>query len=152
GQVGVHVGPNVVHGGYRYDVMRLADGLGLSIEPMIGTSYYRVINTPNNPMDPVQKLSAVAFMVGIVPTLLLPMGNGFAYLTPKLGFQINKDLDAMPGQNSTLSTYVVGASLGIDIGDGISFELAVHYVDNADSRNPDPPGAWLFVPTLGVRH
>src|SRR5712691_6366124 len=31
GQLGVHLAPNVVYGSYRYDVMKLGDGIGLAI-------------------------------------------------------------------------------------------------------------------------
>ena len=152
GQVGVHVAPSVAHVSYRYDVLKLADGFGLAIEPSLGASYYRFVNEPVDPMDPVQKQQAFAFMVGIAPSLLFPVGPGFAYATPKFGYQGTKNLEAMGGMNDLGDTWALGLSLGIDVGNGLSFELAIHRIDEFEDEVRDTPEAWLFVPTVGVKH
>jgi hypothetical protein len=57
------------------------------------------------------------------------------------------------GEDDTANSYVLGLSLGIGIDQYISFELAIHRIDDAEEQmGPDTPAAWLIVPTVGVRH
>ena len=151
GQVGIHVAPNVVHGTFRYDVAPVANGVGFAVEPMIGGSYFRYHNQPADPMQAEEKESTLTMMIGIVPTLLFPTGSGFGYVSAKVGFQSSKNLDAQSGQDDTTNSYVVGVSAGIDVGNGVSLELAVHRLDDAEDEVMDSPAVWLVVPTIGFR-
>ena len=151
GQVGIHVAPNVVHGTFRYDVAPVANGVGFAIEPMVGGAYFRFHNKPADPAQTEEKQSNLTLTIGIVPTLLFPTGSGFAYLSAKLGFQQAHDLEAMSGQDSTTNSYVVGVSAGIDVGNGLSLELDVDRLDDAEDEMVDSPAAWLVVPTIGFR-
>jgi hypothetical protein len=152
GQLSLHVAPDVAYLGYRYDVSKLADGgVGFGIEPLVGGSYYSETSTDDQGME--TKQSAFALMLGIAPIISFKAGPGFAYFVPKLGYQYVKELDAPAGtMNDTSKLYVLGLSAGIDLGNGVSVELAVHRVDNADDRTPDPEAAWVIVPSVGVRH
>jgi hypothetical protein len=132
-------------------VSKLDTGVGFAIEPMVGGAYYNATTTDTQGME--SKSSAIALMLGIAPMISFPAGKGFAYVVPKLGYQYLKDLDPAMGQtNDSQKEYVLGLSLGMDLGDGISVELAIHRIDNADDRMPDPNAAWVVVPTVGVRH
>jgi len=150
GQLALHVAPDVAYLGYRYDVSKLDNGVGFAIEPMVGGSYFNATDTASDGTE--TKTEAVELMIRIAPIIQFTAGSSFAYIVPKLGYQYAKNLNAMAGQNDTSKAYVVGASVGIDVGNGVSFELAVHRIDNADDRMPDPSPAWLVVPTVGVRH
>ena len=150
-QLGVHVAPNIVHGGVRYDVAPLSNGVGLAIEPMIGASYFRYHNKPADPMDQEEKESFLTLMIGVVPTLLFPAGQGFAFVSAKVGYQSARNLEAMSGQDDTQNSYVLGIAAGIDVGGGVSLELGVHHLDDAENEMIDSPAAWLIVPTIGFR-
>jgi len=149
GQISTHLGANVAHVGYRYDVLHLTDGFGLAIEPFLGGSYYRYESKPNNPMDPTQTQSLLSFSIGIAPTFLIAAGPNFVYAVPKFGFQLIDNLEAMPGTDNTSSLYMLGLALGIDIGGGLSIEIGGHRIQSTEN-NASPE--WLIVPTLGVRH
>jgi len=151
GQVGIHAGTNVAHVSYRYDVLKLADGIGLGIEPFLGGSYYRSETKPMDPMDPKILQSLATFSIGITPTLLIPVAQSFAYIVPKFGFQIVDNLAAAANTDSTTNFFTLGLSAGIDIGGGLSFELGIHYIDDTEGNNNLKP-TWLIVPTIGVKH
>jgi hypothetical protein len=153
GQFGLHVAPNVVHAGYRYDIIPIDDGLGVALEPMIGASYFRYHTEPQDPLDNEERESALTIMFGLVPTLLFPVGDNHAYVSLKGGFQQARDLEAMASQDATTNSYVLGISAGIGVAKNISVELGVHRLDDAEKEmGDDSPAAWLIVPTLGVRH
>jgi len=150
GQLAIHVTPGVAFAGYRVDLSKRDTGVGFAIEPMIGGAYYNATTTSGG-ME--SKSEAVALMLGIAPMISFTAGDGFVYLVPKLGYQYVKDLNPSMGQmTDSQKEYVVGLSLGVDLGGGISVELAIHRIDNADDRMPDPNAAWVVVPTVGVRH
>ena len=155
GQLGINVAPNIVRAGYRYDVMPLSGGFGFAIEPMIGGSYFKLVDEATDPTDPDQEQGLFTLTAGLVPTVLFPVGNSFAFASAKIGFQRAWNLEADAGQDDTADSYVLGLSLGIGIDDHISFELAIHRLDDAEDQmgaTPDPEAGWLFVPTIGVRH
>lgn len=153
GQVGVNVASNIVHAGYRYDVMPLSGGVGLALEPMVGGSYFSV-KEQTDPTSPADKESLFTLTAGLVPTVLIPVANGFAFASAKVGFQRVQNLEAQAGQDDTTNSYVLGLSLGISIDQYLSFELAIHRIDDAedDMGGMDTPAGWLIVPTVGVRH
>ena len=153
GQLGINVASNIVHVGYRYDVTPLSDGFGLAIEPMVGGSYFRAVQESNDPLDPAEKQGLFTLTAGLVPTVLIPVRNSFAFASAKIGFQRVQNLEAQMGQDDTANSYVLGLSLGIGIDQYVSFELAIHRIDDAEEQmGPDTPAAWLIVPTVGVRH
>jgi len=151
GQLSVHVAPDVAYLGYRYDLSKMADGgVGFAIEPLVGGSYYRESDTTSSGES---KTEVLALMVGVAPIISIPTGSGFFYVVPKLGYQYIKNLNpSAASTNDSSKVYLVGASVGIDVGSGVSVELAVHRIDNADSQNPDPSAAWIVAPTIGFRH
>ena len=151
GQIGIHAGTNVAHVGYRYDVLKLSDGLGLALEPFLGGSYYRSETKPTTQTDPKVVQSLATFSIGITPTLLIPVAQSFAYFVPKFGFQIVDNLAAMSGTDSTTNFFTLGLAAGIDIGGGLSFELGIHYIDDTEGKDNVKP-TWLIVPTIGVKH
>jgi len=154
GQLGINVAPSIARFGYRFDAMPLSDGFGLAIEPMVGFSYFKAVDEASNPMNPPNKESVLVVTAGVVPTLLFPAGKSFAYVSPKLGFQHAKNLEASMGQDDSTNSYVLGASVGIGINANVSFELAIHRIDDLEDDpmgTTDTPAAWLIVPTVGVR-
>jgi hypothetical protein len=153
GQLNVHVGPGVAHVGYRYDLAPLANGFGAGIEPIVGASYYRFTDKPSDPTDPSEKQSSIALLVGLAAPLLIPAGAGFAFIVPKIGYEYAKQHDSSSSStNDTSKAYVLGASLGIDFGNGVSVELTIHRIDDAQTETVDTPAGWLIVPTVGVHH
>jgi hypothetical protein len=153
GQLSVNASSNVVRAGYRYDVTPLSEGFGLSIEPMVGGSYFRAVEKEDDPMNPNEKVEQLTLSAGLVPTLQMPVGKSFAFASAKFGFQRAWNLEADMGEDDAANSYVLGLSLGIGIDQYISFELAIHRIDDAEEQmGPDSPPAWLFVPTIGVRH
>lgn len=149
GQVGVHIAPDIVSAGYRYDIV--AGSMVIGIEPRIGGAYARTLQPSSGPMDPEEKDSSVTLTGGVIATFLFPAGAGFAYVTPKFGFEDAFNLDADPGERDSTKLYVLGLSLGVDLGGGTSIELAVHRVDDAEEEMVDTKPIWLVVPTLGLR-
>jgi hypothetical protein len=152
GQLSVHVAPDVAYVGYRYDLTKMADGgVGFAIEPLVGGSYYNTTSTDSQGME--SKTEALALMVGVAPIISLPTASGFFYFVPKVGYQYVKNLNpASSTTNDSSKLYVVGGSVGVDVGNGVSVELAVHRVDSADSQAQGTSAAWLVVPTIGYRH
>ena len=152
GQLAVHVAPDVAYVGYRYDVSKMADGgVGFAIEPLVGGSYYRSTDTSSGGTESTTEVAS--FMVGVAPIISIPTGSGFFYVVPKLGYQYLKNLNPSAGStNDSSKLYLVGASVGVEISTGVSVELAVHRIDNADSQMPDPSAAWVVAPTIGFRH
>jgi hypothetical protein len=104
GQVGINVTSNIARLGYRYDVTPLSGGVGLAIEPMVGGSYLRIVDEPTDPLEPAEKQTLFTLTAGIVPTLLIPVGNSFAFASAKVGFQRVQNLEAEPDQDDTANS------------------------------------------------
>lgn len=147
GQLGVHISPSWAHLSYRYDVLPLGESIGFAIEPLIGLSYIRA-EIPQGMTT--QEEEAFSFMGGIAPQVLIPVGSNFAYVIPKFAIQHVRDLNAGAMMDDSDTNYMLGISAGIYVGNGLSFELAVHGVENLD--NGMTPEAWLIAPTIGIRH
>jgi hypothetical protein len=151
GQLSIHLAPDVVYLGYRYDFSKLESGVAVGVEPIVGGSYFSTSSTDSMGVETTQSVSSV--MVGIAPIISVPTGAGFAYFVPKLGYQRLKVHDPADNQSDTTSKlWVLGLSVGAQVGNGVSFELAIHRLDSTDNQSADSSAAWLVVPTIGYRH
>jgi hypothetical protein len=149
GQVGVHLGPNIINAGFRFDAVPMAEGggVGIAIEPMVGGGYLRE-HQESSSGGTDQDEEALVLVAGLSGIILIPAGAGHAYVVPKFAYENVQDLDA----EDSNSLYVLGLSLGVDLGGGASVELAVHRIDDLEDEVPDSEPIWLFVPTFGLRH
>jgi hypothetical protein len=143
GQLSIHLAPDVVYLGYRYDFSKLESGVAVGVEPLVGGSYFSTTSTDSMGVETTQSVSSV--MVGVAPIISIPTGSGFAYFVPKLGYQYLKLHD--PSASSQL-----GLSVGAQVANGVSFELAIHRLDSTDNQSANTSAAWLVVPTIGYRH
>jgi hypothetical protein len=152
GQLSVHLAPDVLYLGYRYDFSKLESGVAFGVEPVVGGSYASTTSTDSMGVESTETVSAV--MVGIAPIISIPTGSGFAYFIPKLGYQYLKvhDPSDTTQPDNTSKIWVLGLSVGAQISNGVSFELAIHRLDNTDDMGTNTSAAWLVVPTIGFRH
>jgi hypothetical protein len=150
-QLGVHAGPGVGHLALRYDVMpNPTGGVGIAVEPVVGGGYGVVSESVD---DQSQKL--ISLSGGVAVLFLIPVGAGHAYVIPKVGFGWFKqydDSDMTEEEGNKL--YTLGLSAGIDVAPGVSIELAIHRIDDAEDEaamEPDAEPVWFVVPTIGLR-
>ena len=147
GQFGVHMGPGVASGSYRFDLQPMAAGTGFAVEPFGGGGYYRISEPLFDGEGEGDAEYALTLAGGLRFHVLVPTGAGFFYASPVVGITTLQTSDDDETGNDVMT---LGTAVGLQLGGrpGTSVELTVHRLSATDDFDTD---VWIIGPSVGFQ-